>query len=165
VIGLAPRAAGGMNPEAILFADALARQLAVGIERDRLNELERAGRLARESERLYKVLLDSVSHELKTPLAAIEGSADALLDPLVTADPANANRRSCRFAPAPRPREEPLDMTRLESGAVKPAARRWTRLARTLPAEPELAPGRSGSTLRRLCRRLDFALARQRSPT
>ena len=54
------------------FAD----QIAVMIERYWL--IQEAGRaqVAEESEKLYKTLFDCVSHELKTPLAVIQASAD-----------------------------------------------------------------------------------------
>lgn len=59
---------------------ALGRNLALFIERVRSDECSKKAALELESERLAKVLFDSVSHELKTPLTSITGSLSALKD-------------------------------------------------------------------------------------
>ena len=51
--------------------DAFAAQLALFVNKERALEESRAAQVARQSERLQKALFDSVSHELKTPLAAM----------------------------------------------------------------------------------------------
>ena len=59
---------------------ALVRLIAAPLERAQLAaEAERA-RVAAEGERLRSTLLSSVSHDLRTPLAAITGAASALLE-------------------------------------------------------------------------------------
>lgn len=58
--------------------DALVRQLAMALERTRLVDDLSAVRLSEENERLRSALLSSVSHDLRTPLASIIGSASAL---------------------------------------------------------------------------------------
>jgi len=85
--------------------------------------------LAQESERLRKTLLDCVSHELKTPLAAI-GAASQELSRLApnTQDPQllkelareirDGSRRLNRVV------DNLLDMNRLESGVIRPR-REW----------------------------------------
>ncbi len=67
---------------------ALGRSLALFIERARSNELSKKAALELESERLAKVLFDSVSHELKTPLTSITGSLSALRDQDLFSQPA-----------------------------------------------------------------------------
>lgn len=57
----------------------LANGLALALEQDRLAGEERAALIARESDRLKSVLLSSVSHDLRTPLAGIMASATSLL--------------------------------------------------------------------------------------
>ncbi|MEZ5830757.1 MAG: DUF4118 domain-containing protein [Dongiaceae bacterium] len=58
--------------------EALADQIAVAVERIELaQEMERA-RLASETERLRVALLGAISHDFRTPLAAIIGSASSL---------------------------------------------------------------------------------------
>lgn len=59
---------------------ALGRNLALFIERTQSMERNRQAALELESERLAKVLFDSVSHELKTPLTTITGSLSILSD-------------------------------------------------------------------------------------
>ncbi|UYG06111.1 ATP-binding protein [Halomonas sp. M4R1S46] len=60
--------------------DALIRQLAMALQRTRLVDELSASRLSEENERLRSALLSSVSHDLRTPLSSIIGSASALRD-------------------------------------------------------------------------------------
>lgn len=122
VLGMRPRRRRPDTPELTALAETFARQLAMGIEREQFNEIARRTLLIQESERLYKSILNSMSHELKTPLATIEGAASALLDPIVGRDPETSQelageivRASQRLARLVR---NLLDMTRLESGVV-----------------------------------------------
>ena len=102
--------------------DAFAAQTAVALERVRLVEETQRVRLESERERLRSALLSSVSHDLRTPLAAIEGAATTLLDRQVSFD------SSVRHDLLETIREEAerlnrrvrnlLDMTRLQAGAV-----------------------------------------------
>jgi two-component system sensor histidine kinase KdpD len=85
--------------------------------------------LAQESERLRKTLLDCVSHELKTPLAAISAASQELSrlapkiqDPQMLKDLASEIRDgSVRLN---RVVDNLLDMNRLESGVIRPK-REW----------------------------------------
>jgi two-component system sensor histidine kinase KdpD len=85
--------------------------------------------LAQESERLRKTLLDCVSHELKTPLAAIDAASQELSrlapniqDPQMLKDLASeihdGSRRLNRVV------DNLLDMNRLESRVIRPK-REW----------------------------------------
>ena len=79
----------GLRPRGVMLIHELSASLEtcesmarlVSIAIDRAEALEEAARseAAKESERLRMVLLDSVTHELKTPLTAIKASASALL--------------------------------------------------------------------------------------
>jgi two-component system sensor histidine kinase KdpD len=90
-----------------------------------VEDVERT-KLAVETDRLRAALLTSISHDLKTPLAAILGSASALRDFAAVLDDAakaelmgtviDESERLNRFI------ANLLDMTRLESGAVMPNA-------------------------------------------
>jgi len=121
-VGMRQRRKRPDTPEMTALAETFARQLAMGIEREQFNDIARRTMLIQESERLYKSILNSVSHELKTPLAAIEGSASALLDPIIGADAESsaelageimkASQRLSRLV------NNLLDMTRLESGVI-----------------------------------------------
>jgi two-component system sensor histidine kinase KdpD len=106
--------------------DALSDQGALAIERVHLVEdIERVRRTA-EADRLRSALLTSISHDLKTPLAAVLGAAGALrdlsksFDENAKADLLNTiideSERLNRFI------ANLLDMTKLESGAVVPNA-------------------------------------------
>jgi two-component system sensor histidine kinase KdpD len=61
-----------------LFLDSFSGQLASGIARERMENALHQAKFFEESNRIYNTLMDSVSHELKTPLAVIHGSATAL---------------------------------------------------------------------------------------
>jgi two-component system sensor histidine kinase KdpD len=104
--------------------DALSDQGALAIERVHLVEdIERVRRVA-ETDRLRSALLTSISHDLKTPLAAILGSAGALRDLSKSFDDnakadllatiIDESERLNRFI------ANLLDMTKLEAGAVVP---------------------------------------------
>lgn len=58
--------------------EAIVGQVAAIVERYRLLQQAGRARLVEESEKLYNVIFDSVSHELKTPLAVIAAAAENL---------------------------------------------------------------------------------------
>jgi two-component system, OmpR family, sensor histidine kinase KdpD len=60
--------------------ETLARLVAAPLERARLAQDAEHARVEMEAERLRNALLSSVSHDLRTPLAAITGAATSLLD-------------------------------------------------------------------------------------
>jgi two-component system sensor histidine kinase KdpD len=120
------------GPGPLLTADqrrllhALIDQAALAIERVRLVEdFERVRRTV-ETERLRSALLTSISHDLKTPLASVLGSAGALRDMSKSLDDvAKADLLATIIEEAERLHRfiaNLLDMTRLESGAVVPNA-------------------------------------------
>ena len=84
-------------------------------EREELLAEKHRAELLAESERLHRTLLDSVSHELKTPIAIIRTALDGLgQDNVYAAEIETANRRLQRIV------ENFLEMTRVESEALKP---------------------------------------------
>src|ERR1700741_1747343 len=96
--------------------DAFAAQLAVFVNKERALQESREAQVARESQKLQKVLFDSVSHELKTPLAAMSA---ALQQPRPnSAELQQAARRLTHTV------NNLLDATRLESGLLQPV-REW----------------------------------------
>jgi len=113
-----------LTPEQRRLFHALADQAAQAAERIRLVEDVDRARLMAESDRLRSALLTSISHDLKTPLAAIIGAAgtlkayaanldeDSKEDLLATVQ--DEAERLNRFI------ANLLDMTRLESGAIAP---------------------------------------------
>src|SRR5450755_1151444 len=62
---------------------AAADQLGRALERDRLVREAMSMEVARRSDALKSALLDSVSHDLRTPLASIRAAAGSLMDPTV----------------------------------------------------------------------------------
>ncbi|HET9456512.1 MAG TPA: DUF4118 domain-containing protein, partial [Candidatus Limnocylindrales bacterium] len=61
----------------VVVADLISQALA----HDRLDEERRRAEIARQSDAVKTALLESVSHNLRTPLAAIRASAGTLMDP------------------------------------------------------------------------------------
>ena len=66
-------------PDQMLLLESFAHQIALALEVDRLAEQSRQALINAETERLRSSLLSSVSHDLRTPLAGIIGSATSLL--------------------------------------------------------------------------------------
>ena len=115
-----------LTPDERRLLDALIDQGALAIERVHLVEdMDRVKRTI-ETDRLRSALLTSISHDLKTPLAAVLGSAGTLRDlagKLTEAEKADLlativdeSERLNRFI------ANLLDMTKLEAGAVVPNA-------------------------------------------
>jgi two-component system sensor histidine kinase KdpD len=125
IIGLDSDKPGALlSPDQRRLLDSLADQAALAIERVNLvRDIDRA-RIAAETERLRSALLTSISHDLRTPLASILGSASSLKnyrktlnqaaqDELIGTIQEEAERLNHFIANL-------LDMTRLESGAIEP---------------------------------------------
>ena len=64
----------------VTLLNAISAQLAIALDRERLAMAEEHARLHAERERVRANLLRSVSHDLRTPLSVIAGSAQTLLD-------------------------------------------------------------------------------------
>lgn len=62
------------------FLDSAIKQTVIAVERNNLEEHARADELKIERERFKTTLLRSVSHDLRTPLASIQGNAEFLKD-------------------------------------------------------------------------------------
>lgn len=67
-------------PEQQKLLETFLRQIAQAITRVRLSEQARTTQVAMEAERLRNSLLSSISHDLRTPLATIVGSASTLVE-------------------------------------------------------------------------------------
>jgi two-component system, OmpR family, sensor histidine kinase KdpD len=125
ILGICRDEAGALlHAEQRRLLDALSDQGALAIERVHLVEdIDRVNRTA-ETDKLRAALLTSISHDLKTPLAAVLGSAGALRDlPNAFNDDAKAELLSTIIDESERLNRfiaNLLDMTKLESGAVVP---------------------------------------------
>ena len=69
-----------LDPALRLMLERFADQTASALERARLSDQGRRSEVEIQAERLRNALLSSVSHDLRTPLGAIEGAATALID-------------------------------------------------------------------------------------
>ncbi len=99
-------------------------QITSAIERELLNEVNRRSIVVAESERLYKTLFNSISHEFRTPIATIMGVSENLLGQRDTGSSGSReeNLREIHVAAERLNRlvANLLDMTRLESGMIQP---------------------------------------------
>jgi two-component system sensor histidine kinase KdpD len=110
------------------------------LERDHLLAAFKHAEIIEASERLQRTLLQSVSHELKTPLAAIRTGVDALASgvllerkkQLTVKEVQSALRRLQRVI------DNLLNMNRIESGAVKPKLD-WCEVGELIDAAIALA--------------------------
>ena len=100
------------------------RQIASAVERETLNDITKKAVVVEESERLYRTLFNSISHEMRIPLSAILGTSENLLDERVSEEPATRRELVGEIHEAAgrlnRLVENLLDMTRLESGLIRP---------------------------------------------
>jgi two-component system sensor histidine kinase KdpD len=124
VLGVKPSASNRfMTRDQIRTLDAFANQIALAIERARLAEQTRQTEMLEITDKLQNALLNSISHDLRTPLVSITGALSSLANDQVTLD--NSARQSLIETAS----EEAdrlnrlvgnlLDMTRLESGAMR----------------------------------------------
>lgn len=110
-----------LDPEQRRLLETCASLIALAIERDQSVLEAQQAQVEVQTEQLRSSLLSSVSHDLRTPLAAIAGTASSLLDGSSGQDPAqrellqtmvDESHRMARLV------DNLLEMTRLESGPV-----------------------------------------------
>jgi two-component system sensor histidine kinase KdpD len=111
---------------------AFVSQGALSLERIRLTKSENKAHILEESDRLKSSLLNSVSHELRSPLAAIKASVSSLRSGAVDW---NLSARQELLATIEEETDHLnllvgnlLDMSRIESGALKPL-KKWSSIA------------------------------------
>jgi two-component system sensor histidine kinase KdpD len=118
-------------PEQVHLLETFAAQTALAVERVALAEEAQQARLRSETERLRSSLLSAVSHDLRTPLAAITGSASALVEGGDRLDPSTRRELAQAIQDEAdrlgRLVQNLLDMTRLESGGIQ-AGKDWHSL-------------------------------------
>lgn len=112
-----------IDPDVESLLDTFIVQISAAVEREYLTELARNNLIIAESEKLYKTLFDSISHELKTPITTIIGAISSLKDDKIFGnrnfitqliDEAGiASERLKRLV------ENLLDITRIERGNLK----------------------------------------------
>ncbi len=112
-----------LDPDQRRLLEASASQLALALERDQLAITAAEARIEAEAEQVRSSLLSSVSHDLKTPLAAIAGASSSLLE---SSSLDEESRRQLLETVAEeagrlnRLLENILQMSRLDAGAAQP---------------------------------------------
>jgi len=122
VLSLSTDPESSLKHEQRWVLEACTNQIALAVERARLTKNAEETRLLMARKNLERVLLNSISHDLRTPLVTITGVLDSILDP------GNRLPEAARHELLETAREEAcrlnrfvgnlLDMTRLEAGAV-----------------------------------------------
>ncbi len=141
-----------LRPDQFRFLETFASQTALAVERAGLAAQAEDARVQIQAERLRNTLLSSVSHDLRTPLAAITGAASSLLESGATIPEATQHELVETIA------EEAarmnrligniLDMSRLESGVMQ-VNKEWQSLEEVIGAALErLAPRLDGREIR-----------------
>lgn len=122
VVGIRTQQADPFSFEQEVLLETFTSQVALVIERELLDEAAEQAIMLRESERLYTTLLNSISHELRTPIATITGAASSLLDAnVILNEQARVElTREIQFAADRLNRliENLLDMSRLNAGRL-----------------------------------------------
>ncbi len=144
-----------LEPDQRQLLEACANQLALALERDQLAIDAAEARIQAESEHVRSALLSSVSHDLRTPLAAIAGVSSSLLEATNLDDTTRHQlletlseeaNRLCRLL------ENILQMSRLDAGNVQPN-KQWHVLEEIV-----------GSALQRTRHELEHRLVEVRIP-
>jgi len=157
VLSLFPPSGAGLSVDQRSYLEAFSRQAAFAFERARLSDQARALDLRAKTEELRSSLLSTVSHDLRTPLAAITGAGTTLRTSGAALSPATHDELLDTICDEAERLERLvanlLDMTRLETGGLAPKCE-WipveelvgaalTRLESKLAARPitiDLAP-------------------------
>jgi two-component system sensor histidine kinase KdpD len=104
------------------FWEAFLSQISNKYEREFLREATKHNYFISESEKLYKTLFNSISHELRIPVATIVGATDTLLEQEYPKDTSKKLYSEINTAAIRLNRliENLLNMSRLESGRITP---------------------------------------------
>ena len=123
VWGLRARKAGEPDRAETRLLAAAADQIGQALEQDRLADEAKTAEIARQSDALKSALLESVSHDLRTPLATIRAAAGTMLDRHL--EISEEDRRESALA-IDREAEHLnrlvtnlLDLSRIEAGALR----------------------------------------------
>ena len=147
------------DPAATRLMALAADQLALAMRRDQLHDEAVRAEVSRRSDAFKSALLESVSHDLRTPLASIRATADNLADPAGTPSPtevrAAAEAIDIEVERLDRLVRSVLDLSRIGSGTLSPdleahdltalveaaIQRMWPALGtRSLTFEPPVEP-------------------------
>ncbi|MGA2191912.1 MAG: sensor histidine kinase KdpD [Nitrospirota bacterium] len=123
VIGVSPIGTDSMSPNQREVLEAFANQAAVAIERGEFVKEAEKAQVTRATEQLERSLLNSISHDLRTPLASITGALSSLKEEGHRLE-TNARRELIETAMGEADRlnrfvRNLLDMSRIEAGVLK----------------------------------------------
>ncbi|MBI2374522.1 MAG: sensor histidine kinase KdpD [Deltaproteobacteria bacterium] len=119
---IVPRARQPLTSDQRSFLEAICRQASFALDRAELSDKARAAALRAKDEELRSGLLSSVSHDLRTPIAAITGAATTIRENPDLPTEVRNDMIATICGEAERLEHlvsNLLDMTRLESGAVR----------------------------------------------
>ena len=121
VLGVDTKNLKESGTESLALIQAISQQLSFALGRDDLFRLLQEKQVKEESEKIYKTLLNSVSHEMRTPLTAIQGFAESLalrgnIEPLVYESATEILNNTQRLNQVV---QNFLDMGRIEAGQLK----------------------------------------------
>jgi two-component system, OmpR family, sensor histidine kinase KdpD len=140
VLSIHPSAATLLDPAEIELLEAFAVLIGAILQRDHLLQGLKRAEILNTSERLQRALLQSVSHELKTPLSAVQAGIDALAKEISNRERSRTTLREIQQALRRLHRviNNLLDMTRIESGVVHPKLD-WCDVGELIQAAIDLA--------------------------
>jgi two-component system sensor histidine kinase KdpD len=140
VLSVRPRFDKPFDPSERELLEAFAVLIGLILEKDHVVEAFKRAEILEASERLRRALLDSVSHELKTPLSAVQAGIDTLCKQSVDAPEKKVALREVQSAVRRLHRviDNLLDMTRIETGVVEPKLD-WCDVEELIRAAIELA--------------------------
>jgi K+-sensing histidine kinase KdpD len=109
-----------MQGDQVILWETFLAQISSALEREFLGELAQKARFLDESDRLYKTLFNSISHEFRIPVATIMGASDTLLNAPHTSDIQHVLMNEVFMASLRLNRliDNLLNMSRLESGLL-----------------------------------------------
>ena len=112
----------GLSQNQEPFWESLLTQISSKFERESLRNIAKQAYLLNESEKLYKTLFNSISHELRIPVSTILGASDTLLMQTYPVEIQQQLLSEINIASVRLNRliENLLNMSRLESGRISP---------------------------------------------
>ncbi|HEU4345222.1 MAG TPA: ATP-binding protein [Candidatus Binatia bacterium] len=140
VLSLCPRAEKSLDPTERDLLEAFAVLIGLVLEKEHVIEALKHAEILEASEHLRRALLESVSHELKTPLSAVQAGIDALARQTDGNERRQSILREVQLAVRRLHRviNNLLNMTRIESGVIQPGLD-WCDVGEIVHAAIELA--------------------------
>ena len=142
---LVERVESSGEPAGVRLEQAVVALVAIANERERLEQEALEAETLRRTDAVKTAVIQSVSHDLRTPLATIEAALDGLQSPTIKLDDGQRAQllESVRHELQRLERyvENVLDLSRLQAGAAAPTQAIWTADALAELALDELSDG------------------------